>query len=92
MSGIIFLSRRNTLEHHCSTLNKAVSLFPFIRSELDSIKEVISSHLENWAAMKEEIFLQIRTVSKDALTGKSSCSNCGQDNFFFLVVEYNTVS
>ncbi|XP_075274532.1 protein LEKR1 isoform X2 [Opisthocomus hoazin] len=59
---------RNTLEHHCSTLNKAVSLFPFIRSELDSIKEVISSHLENWAAMKEEIFLQIRTVSKDALT------------------------
>ncbi|KAM6259494.1 protein LEKR1 isoform 3-T3 [Spheniscus humboldti] len=59
---------RNTLEHHCSTLNKAVSLFPFIRSELDSIKEVISSNLENWAAMKEEIFLQIKTVSKEALT------------------------
>ncbi|KFW94195.1 hypothetical protein N336_01357, partial [Phalacrocorax carbo] len=59
---------RNTLEHHCSTLNKTVSLFPFIRSELDSIKEVISSNLENWAAMKEEIFLQIKTVSKEALT------------------------
>ncbi|XP_074887372.1 protein LEKR1 isoform X2 [Buteo buteo] len=59
---------RNTLEHHCSTLNKAVSLFPFIRSELDSIKEVIASNLENWAAMKEEIFLQIKTVSKEALT------------------------
>ncbi|XP_069721233.1 protein LEKR1 isoform X2 [Phaenicophaeus curvirostris] len=59
---------RNTLEHHCSTLNKAVSLFPFIRSELDSIKEVISSNLENWAAMKEEIFRQIKTVSKEALT------------------------
>ncbi|XP_010071201.1 PREDICTED: GRIP1-associated protein 1-like [Pterocles gutturalis] len=59
---------RNTLEHHCSTLNKAVSLFPFVRSELDSIKEVISSNLENWAAMKEEIFLQIKTVSKEALT------------------------
>ncbi|XP_037263340.1 leucine-, glutamate- and lysine-rich protein 1 isoform X2 [Falco rusticolus] len=59
---------RNTLEHHCSTLNKAVSLFPFIRSELDSIKEVISSNLENWAAMKEEIFLQIKAVSKEALT------------------------
>ncbi|XP_065700949.1 protein LEKR1 isoform X2 [Patagioenas fasciata] len=59
---------RNTLEHHCSTLNKAVSLFPFIRSELDSIKEVISSNLDNWAAMKEEIFLQIKTVSKEALT------------------------
>ncbi|KFQ04808.1 hypothetical protein N330_08307, partial [Leptosomus discolor] len=57
---------RNTLEHHCSTLNKAVSLF--FRSELDSIKEVISSNLENWAAMKEEIFLQIKTVSKEALT------------------------
>ncbi|XP_010130868.1 PREDICTED: leucine-, glutamate- and lysine-rich protein 1 [Buceros rhinoceros silvestris] len=59
---------RNTLEHHCSTLNKAVSLFPFIRSELDSIKDVISSNLENWASMKEEIFLQIKTVSKEALT------------------------
>ncbi|XP_059678863.1 protein LEKR1 [Gavia stellata] len=39
-----------------------------VRSELDSIKEVISSNLENWAAMKEEIFLQIKTVSKEALT------------------------
>ncbi|XP_009582634.1 PREDICTED: uncharacterized protein LOC104070513, partial [Fulmarus glacialis] len=61
-------TERNTLEHHCSTLSKAVSLFPFIRSELDSLKEVISSNLENWAAMKEEIFLQIKTVSKEALT------------------------
>ncbi|XP_033919674.1 protein LEKR1 [Melopsittacus undulatus] len=39
-----------------------------LRSELDSIKEVISSNLENWAAMKEEIFIQIKTVSKEALT------------------------
>ncbi|XP_074448108.1 protein LEKR1 isoform X2 [Larus michahellis] len=39
-----------------------------LRSELDSIKEVISSNLENWAALKEEIFLQIKTVSKEALT------------------------
>lgn len=69
-----FLSCRNTLEHHCSTLNKAVSLFPFIRSELDSIKEVISSNLESWAAVKEEIFLQIKAVSKEALTGKSPCN------------------
>ncbi|XP_040422928.1 leucine-, glutamate- and lysine-rich protein 1 isoform X2 [Cygnus olor] len=59
---------RNTLEHHCSTLNKAVSLFPFIRSELENIKEVVSSNLENWAALKEEIFVQIKTVSKEALT------------------------
>uniref|UniRef100_A0A803VAJ9 Leucine, glutamate and lysine rich 1 n=1 Tax=Ficedula albicollis TaxID=59894 RepID=A0A803VAJ9_FICAL len=59
---------RTTLEHHCSTLNKAVSLFPFIRSELDSIKEVISTNLENFAAMKEEIFQQIKAVSKEALT------------------------
>ncbi|XP_009959513.1 PREDICTED: uncharacterized protein LOC104354327, partial [Leptosomus discolor] len=42
-----------------------------LRSELDSIKEVISSNLENWAAMKEEIFLQIKTVSKEALTAFS---------------------
>ncbi|XP_058700380.1 protein LEKR1 [Poecile atricapillus] len=59
---------RTTLEHHCSTLNKAVSLFPFIRGELDSIKEVISTNLENFAAMKEEIFRQIKAVSKEALT------------------------
>ncbi|XP_031975719.1 leucine-, glutamate- and lysine-rich protein 1 isoform X7 [Corvus moneduloides] len=59
---------RNTLEHHCSTLNKAVSLFPFIRSELDSVKEVISTNLENFAAMKEEISLQIKAMSKEALT------------------------
>ncbi|XP_068056250.1 protein LEKR1 isoform X2 [Anomalospiza imberbis] len=59
---------RTTLEHHCSTLNKAVSLFPFIRSELDSIKEVISTNMENFAAMKEEIFRQIKAMSKEALT------------------------
>ncbi|XP_041898165.1 leucine-, glutamate- and lysine-rich protein 1 isoform X4 [Corvus kubaryi] len=59
---------RNTLEHHCSTLNKAVSLFPFIRSELDGVKEVISTNLENFAAMKEEISLQIKAMSKEALT------------------------
>uniref|UniRef100_A0A8C3QHN0 Leucine-, glutamate- and lysine-rich protein 1 n=2 Tax=Cyanoderma ruficeps TaxID=181631 RepID=A0A8C3QHN0_9PASS len=59
---------RTTLDHHCSTLNKAVSLFPFIRGELDSIKEVISTNLENFAAMKEEIFRQIKAVSKEALT------------------------
>ncbi|KAJ7420355.1 leucine-, glutamate- and lysine-rich protein 1 isoform X3 [Willisornis vidua] len=59
---------RSTLEHHCSTLSKAVSLFPFIRSELDSIKQVISTSLESWAAMREDISLQIKTVSKEALT------------------------
>ncbi|XP_039569307.1 leucine-, glutamate- and lysine-rich protein 1 isoform X1 [Passer montanus] len=59
---------RTTLEHHCSTLNKAVSLFPFIRSELDSIKEVISTNMESFAAMKEEIFRQIKAMSKEALT------------------------
>ncbi|XP_040535374.1 protein LEKR1 isoform X4 [Gallus gallus] len=59
---------RSTLEHHCSTLSRAVSLFPFIRRELESIKEVVSSNLESWAALKEEIFQQIRTVSKEALT------------------------
>ncbi|XP_062355368.1 protein LEKR1 [Cinclus cinclus] len=39
-----------------------------LRSELDSIKEVISTNLENFAAMKEEIFQQIKAVSKEALT------------------------
>lgn len=79
MHLVYFLSCRTTLEHHCSTLNKAVSLFPFIRSELDSIKEVISTNLENFAAMKEEIFQQIKAVSKEALTGKASCNHFGQE-------------
>ncbi|XP_072200726.1 protein LEKR1 isoform X3 [Excalfactoria chinensis] len=59
---------RSTLEHHCSTLSRAVCLFPFIRRELESIKEVVSSNLESWAALKEDIFQQIRAVSKEALT------------------------
>ncbi|XP_054241747.1 protein LEKR1 [Indicator indicator] len=58
---------RNTLEHHCSALKKAVSLFTLIRSELDSLKEAICTNLESWAAMKEELFLQIKTFSKEAL-------------------------
>lgn len=33
----------------------------------------MSSNLESWAALKEEIFQQIRTVSKEALTGKLCC-------------------
>ncbi|XP_064021120.1 protein LEKR1 [Pogoniulus pusillus] len=59
---------RNTLDHHCSALNKAVSLFTLIRSELDSLKDAISTNLETWAAMKEELLQQIKTFSKEALT------------------------
>ncbi|OXB73423.1 UNVERIFIED_CONTAM: hypothetical protein H355_015151, partial [Colinus virginianus] len=68
IAAIISLSCRSTLEHHCSTLSRAVSLFPFIRRELENIKEVVSSNLESWAVLKEEIFQQIRTISKEALT------------------------
>ncbi|OXB63136.1 hypothetical protein ASZ78_000368, partial [Callipepla squamata] len=39
-----------------------------LRRELENIKEVVSSNLESWAALKEEIFQQIRTISKEALT------------------------
>ncbi|XP_068001776.1 protein LEKR1 [Melanerpes formicivorus] len=58
---------RSTLEHHCSALKKAVSLFTWIRSELDSVKEAICSNLQHWAAMKEELLLQIKAISREAL-------------------------
>ncbi|XP_071422892.1 protein LEKR1 isoform X2 [Pithys albifrons albifrons] len=39
-----------------------------LRSDLDSIIQLISTNLESWAAMREEISLQIKTLSKEALT------------------------
>ncbi|KAM7159944.1 protein LEKR1 isoform 2-T2 [Macrochelys suwanniensis] len=59
---------RKRLENHRSTLNKTLSLLPFIRIELVSIKEVVSNKLDNWTVLKEEIFLQIKTISKAAST------------------------
>ncbi|CAM5164285.1 unnamed protein product [Natator depressus] len=59
---------RKRLENHRLTLNKTLSLLPFIRRELVSIKEVVSNKLDNWTVLKEEIFLQIKTISKAAST------------------------
>ncbi|TFK11158.1 Leucine-, glutamate- and lysine-rich protein 1 [Platysternon megacephalum] len=59
---------RKRLENHRLTLNKTLSLLPFIRRELVSIKEVASNKLDNCTVLREEIFLQIKTISKDAST------------------------
>nr|XP_048720669.1 protein LEKR1 isoform X1 [Caretta caretta] len=59
---------RKRLENHRLTLNKTLSLLLFIRRELVSIKEVVSNKLDNWTVLKEEIFLQIKTISKAAST------------------------
>ncbi|XP_074860401.1 protein LEKR1 [Carettochelys insculpta] len=59
---------RKRLAHHELSLNKALSLLPFIRRELASIKEVVFNELDNWSMLKEEIFLQIKTISKASLT------------------------
>ncbi|XP_050821882.1 protein LEKR1 isoform X2 [Gopherus flavomarginatus] len=44
---------------------KKLQLF---KRELVSIKEVASNKLDNWTVLREEIFLQIKTISKDAST------------------------
>ncbi|XP_025040646.2 protein LEKR1 isoform X2 [Pelodiscus sinensis] len=59
---------RKRLEYHQITLNKALSLLPCVRKELSSIKEVVSNKLDNWTGLKEEIFVQIKTISKVSLT------------------------
>uniref|UniRef100_A0A452J5A2 Leucine, glutamate and lysine rich 1 n=1 Tax=Gopherus agassizii TaxID=38772 RepID=A0A452J5A2_9SAUR len=59
---------KKRLENHRLTLSKTLSLLSFIRRELVSIKEVASNKLDNWTVLREEIFLQIKTISKDAST------------------------
>ncbi|XP_030431817.1 leucine-, glutamate- and lysine-rich protein 1 isoform X2 [Gopherus evgoodei] len=44
---------------------KKLQLF---KRELVSIKEVASNKLDNWTVLREEIFLQIKTISKDSST------------------------
>ncbi|XP_034636420.1 leucine-, glutamate- and lysine-rich protein 1 [Trachemys scripta elegans] len=59
---------RKRLENHRLTLSKTLSLIPFIRRELVSIKEIASNKIDNWTVLREEIVLQIKTISKDAST------------------------
>uniref|UniRef100_A0A8C3HZU8 Leucine, glutamate and lysine rich 1 n=1 Tax=Chrysemys picta bellii TaxID=8478 RepID=A0A8C3HZU8_CHRPI len=59
---------RKRLENHRLTLSKTLSLLPFIRRELVSIKEIASNKIDNWTLLREEIVLQIKTISKDAST------------------------
>ncbi|KYO34012.1 leucine-, glutamate- and lysine-rich protein 1 isoform C [Alligator mississippiensis] len=59
---------RRILENHRLTLHEALSLLLFVRTELDSIKQVVANNLDSWTTLKEEIFRQIKTLSKAVLT------------------------
>ncbi|XP_006016527.1 leucine-, glutamate- and lysine-rich protein 1 isoform X1 [Alligator sinensis] len=59
---------RRILENHRLTLHEALSLLLFVRTEPDSIKQVVANNLDSWTTLKEEIFRQIKTLSKAVLT------------------------
>ncbi|CAN0523837.1 unnamed protein product [Rangifer tarandus platyrhynchus] len=47
---------------------KTLSLLTFTKRELNSIKNEVYDHLKNWASLKRETFLQIKSISETALT------------------------
>uniref|UniRef100_G1PJV4 Leucine, glutamate and lysine rich 1 n=4 Tax=Myotis lucifugus TaxID=59463 RepID=G1PJV4_MYOLU len=48
--------------------NKTLSLLTFTKREITSIKNEIYDHFQNWTSLKGEVFLQIKYISKTALT------------------------
>ncbi|XP_062988024.1 protein LEKR1 [Elgaria multicarinata webbii] len=63
---------RKTLERHMFILKKAFVLLPFIRGELNSIKEGIFSFFNQWTALKGEVFLRLKTINITGLAENSS--------------------
>ncbi|XP_054431546.1 protein LEKR1 [Pteronotus mesoamericanus] len=48
--------------------NKTLSLLTFTKREITSIKNEVYDHFQNWTSLKEEVFLQIKSISETALT------------------------
>ncbi|XP_036902566.1 leucine-, glutamate- and lysine-rich protein 1 [Sturnira hondurensis] len=48
--------------------NKTLSLLNFTKREITSIKNEVYDHLQNWTSLKEEVCLQIKSISETALT------------------------
>ncbi|XP_053169243.1 protein LEKR1 isoform X6 [Hemicordylus capensis] len=65
---------RKTLEEHQLILKKAFVLLPFIRGELNSIKEEIFASFNKWIELKGKIYLQIQTVNLTVLAEISRLS------------------
>ncbi|XP_060053587.1 protein LEKR1 [Erinaceus europaeus] len=47
--------------------NKTLSLLTFMKRELTSIKHEVYDNFQNWTSLKEEVFLQIKSISETAL-------------------------
>ncbi|KAF6119454.1 leucine, glutamate and lysine rich 1 [Phyllostomus discolor] len=48
--------------------NKTLSLLTFTKREITSIKNEVYDHFQNWTSLKEEVCLQIKSISETALT------------------------
>ncbi|XP_060623628.2 protein LEKR1 isoform X1 [Anolis sagrei] len=58
---------RKASEERMFIIKKAFVLLPFIREEINSIKEKIFGFSRQWVALKEEIFLHLKTMNVTAL-------------------------
>ncbi|XP_037697935.1 leucine-, glutamate- and lysine-rich protein 1 [Choloepus didactylus] len=59
---------RQSLVEHKYFWNKTLSLLTFTKRELISIRNEVYDNFQNWTSLKEEVFLQIKSISKTALT------------------------
>ncbi|XP_045706711.1 protein LEKR1 [Phyllostomus hastatus] len=48
--------------------NKTLSLLTFTKREITSIKNEVYDHFQSWTSLKEEVCLQIKSISETALT------------------------
>ncbi|XP_077016978.1 protein LEKR1 isoform X3 [Tamandua tetradactyla] len=59
---------RQSLAEHKYFWNKTLSLLIFTKRELMSIRHEVYDNFQNWTSLKEEVFLQIKSICKTALT------------------------
>ncbi|KAM5336230.1 protein LEKR1 isoform 1-T1 [Glossophaga mutica] len=48
--------------------NKTLSLLAFTKKEISGIKNEVYDHFQHWTSLKEEVCLQIKSISETALT------------------------
>ncbi|KAM3835796.1 protein LEKR1 [Vipera latastei] len=58
---------QKTLQQHKFIRKKTFNLIPFIRGELNKLKEEILGFLKEWISLKGEIFLQLKNINKIGL-------------------------
>ncbi|XP_042316358.1 leucine-, glutamate- and lysine-rich protein 1 [Sceloporus undulatus] len=75
---------RKTLGQHMCTIKKAFVFLPYIRGELNTIKEKIFGFFGQWIALKGDIFLHLKTINVTVLEELSSVNQrlgeCQREN------------